>query len=170
MVIRSPSLGLNRAPYLAGSLAACLTCSALLAPQAASAGACTFLQPIGGSGPIVKKRVQRPKGPIGSTIGRTNWNTDFAVDRDYSSYKLFFTADSTDKGTYPIEAYLKFSDGSNLRVVNETLTPSLGTGKMFGPFPAVQGKRVSQVNFKVGTAKEPGSTGFSYRISVQGCR
>jgi hypothetical protein len=142
----------------------------LLATQPASAEPCTFLEPIGGAGPIVKKRVQRPKGLIGSTIGRTNWNTDFAVDQDYRRFKLFFTADSTDVGTYPIEAYLKFTDGSNLRVVNETLTPSLGTGKMFGPFPAVQGKRVSQVNFKVGTAKEPGSTGFSYRISVQGCR
>nr|WP_050757028.1 hypothetical protein [Cyanobium sp. PCC 7001] len=168
--MRSPSLALNRARHLAGFLAGSFTCAALLAPQAASAGPCTFLQPIGGSGPIVKKRVQRPKGPIGSTIGRTNWNTDFAVDRSYSSYKLFFTADSTDQGSYPIEAYLKFTDGSNLRIVQETMKPALGTGKMFGPFKAVQGKRVSQVNIKVGTAKEPGSTGFSYRISVQGCR
>ncbi len=148
--------------------------ASLLAPHAAIAK-CEFQMPIGGNGDgpkpwIVKKRVERPKGLIGSTFGRTNWNTDFAVTRPYSNYKLFFTADSTDSGNYPIEAYLKFSDGSNLRVVNEMMQPPLGTGKMFGPFPAIPGKSVSQVNFKIGTAKDPGATGFSYRISVQGCQ
>jgi len=88
------------------------------------------------------------------------------VDRPYCRHKLFFTADSTDEGTYPVEAYLKFSDNSNLQVVNESITPSLRTGTMFGPFPAVPGK---QVNFKVSISKDPGATGFSYRISVQGC-
>ena len=154
---------------LVGTLVGGLAVSALLAPQAALA-ACEFLEPIGGSGPVVKKRVERPKGPLGSTFGRTNWNTDFTVGSSYNSFKLFFTPDSTDKGTYPIEAYLKFTDGSNLRVVDEKFTPTSKDGKMFGPFKNVQGKRVSQVNFKVGTAKEPGATGFSYRISVQGCR
>jgi len=149
-------------------LAAGFALAALLLPTSAHA-ACEFLQPIGGDGPIVKKRVQRPKGPIGSTIGRTNWNTDFVVNRPYSSFKIFFTADSTDQTRYPIEAFLKFSDNSNLQVVNESLKPALGTGRMFGPFQAVAGKTVSQVNVKVGTASDPGATGFSYRISVQGC-
>ena len=141
----------------------------LVAPSSAHA-ACTFLKSVGAEGPVVKKQVQRPKGLIGSAVGRTNWNTDFIVDQPYSSYKLFFTADSTDSTSYPIEAFLKFSDGSNLKVVDESLKPPLGTGRMFGPFSQVQGKSTSQVNFKVGANKDPKATGFSYRISVQGCR
>ncbi|QEY30995.1 hypothetical protein EVJ50_00730 [Synechococcus sp. RSCCF101] len=155
------------------ALASLLTLAAALplSADAVRAETCTFLTPIGGDGSkIVKKRVERPKiSPLGNALGRTNWNTDFAVDRPYRRYKLFFTADSTDTGTYPIEAYLKFTDNSNLQVVNQSMTPPMGTGKMFGPFPAVPGKQVSQVNFKVGTAKDPGASGFSYRISVQGC-
>jgi hypothetical protein len=53
--------------------------------------------------------------------------------------------------------------------VNELITPPIGSGAMFGPFTAVQGKTISQVNFKIGASADPGSTGFSYRISVQGC-
>jgi hypothetical protein len=113
--------------------------------------ACSFLPPVGGDG------------------SNDNWNTDFAVNGVYRSYKLFFTADSTASGTYPVEAYLKFTDGSNLRVVQESMTPPIGTGRMFGPFSAPDGKTVSQINFKIGTGSDPDSTGFSYRISVQGC-
>jgi len=133
---------------------------------AAAEAACTFLPPVGGNGTsnIVTKRVGKPK-----LIGRTNWNTDFAVNGPYRSYKLFFTADSTASGTYPVEAFLKFTDGSNLRVVQESMTPPIGKGRMFGPFTAPQGKTVSQINFKIGTGSDPNSTGFSYRISVQGC-
>ena len=112
----------------------------------------------------MKKRVSREK-----LIGRTNWNTDFAVNKPYTIYRLFFTADSTASGTYPIEAFLKFTDGSNLRVVKESMKPPIGTGKEFGPFTVPQGKQVSQVNFKIGAGSDPNSTGFSYRISVQGC-
>ena len=128
--------------------------------------ACSFLPPVGGDGnsDIVKKRVGKAK-----LIGHTNWNTDFAVNGPYTSYKLFFTADSTASGTYPVEAFLKFTDGSNLRVVKESLTPPIGTGRMFGPFTVPQGKQVNQVNFKIGAGSDPNSTGFSYRISVQGC-
>ena len=70
--------------------------------------ACSFLPPVGGDGnsDIVKKRVGKAK-----LIGHTNWNTDFAVNGPYTSYKLFFTADSTASGTYPVEAFLKFTDG-----------------------------------------------------------
>ena len=147
-----------------------LLMGSLLTTEAALAN-CEFLMPIGGDGTkIVKKRIERPKGVWGSAFGRTNQNTDFAVNQPYRNYKLFFTADSTDSVSYPIQAYLKFSDGSNLQIVNESMKPPLGTGKMFGPIQAIPGKVVSQVNFKVGTAKDPGATGFSYRISVQGCR
>ena len=135
---------------------------------------CTFLQPIGGDGtsPIVSKRVQRPRiSPLGMVLGQTNWNTDFIVDQPFSSFKFFFTANSSDAGAkYPVEGFMKFSDGSSLQVINELMTPPIGTGQMFGPFPAVPGKQASQMNFKVGTSSDPGSTGFSYRISVQGCR
>ena len=32
-----------------------------------------------------------------------------------------------------------------------------------------QGKSISQVNFRIGANNDPAATGFSYRISVQGC-
>ena len=146
-----------------------------LLPTGAQA-ACSFLMPLGGNGNgpapyIVKKQVERPKGLIGSAVGRTNWNTDFVVDRPYRQFKLFFTADSTDEqpGTYPVEAFLKFTDGSNLKVVDQAMKPPTGTGAQFGPFSTPSGKSVAQVNFKVGANKNVGATGFSYRISVQGC-
>lgn len=128
---------------------------------------CTFLQPIGGNGqdPVVAKTVGRDK-----LLGRTNWNTDFIVDRPYQQYKFFFTANSSDsKAEYPVEGYMKFSDGTNLQVINATMSPPIGTGKEFGPFDAVPGKQASQMNFKVGASNDPGALGFSYRISVQGC-
>ena len=131
--------------------------------------ACTFLTPVGGGEPIVKKKVERPKGLIGKAVGRTNWNTDFVVDQPYRSFKLFFTADSSDSTSYPIQAFLKFSDGSNSKVADEQLLPPVGTGRMFGPFQQVAGKSVSQVNFRIGANDDPTATGFSYRISVQGC-
>jgi len=141
---------------------------------AIAAERCTFLQPIGGDGktPVVTKRVQRPRvSPLGMALGQTNWNTDFSVDQPYSSFKFFFTAISSDAAAqYPVEGFMKFSDGSSLQVINEVMTPPIGTGRMFGPFPAIPGKQASQMNFKVGTSSDPGATGFSYRISVQGCR
>ena len=148
----------------------------LALPTSAAAEQCRFLMPLGGNGNgpaphIVKKQVQRPKGLIGNAIGRTNWNTDFVVDQPSKRFKLFFTADSTEgnPGAYPIEAYLKFSDGSNLKVVDQSMKPPTGTGAQFGPFTPPADKAVSQVNFKIGANKDPGGTGFSYRISVQGC-
>jgi hypothetical protein len=36
--------------------------------------------------------------------------------------------------------------------------------------PVVPGKEVSQVNIKVGASSNMAATGFTYRISVQGCR
>lgn len=160
--------------YLQALFKTCLTgifAGIMLQPIAARAQLCSFLSPIGGSGnTTVVKRVGAPKlSPIGIALGRTNWNTDFAVNQAFSNYKLFFTAQSTEKARYPVQAFLKFSDGTNLQVVNELITPPMGSGAMFGPFNAVQGKTVSQINFKIGASADPGSTGFSYRISVQGC-
>jgi hypothetical protein len=153
-----------RAPVLTALLAT----SVLGSIGTAQAGSCTFLQPIGGNGstPIVSKSVGR-----GKVIGKTNWNTDFIVDQPYASYKFFFTANSSDPNAqYPVQGYMKFSDGSNLEVINTQMSPPIGTGKMFGPFAAVPGKQASQMNFKVGASDDPNALGFSYRISVQGCR
>ena len=55
------------------------------------------------------------------------------------------------------------------KVADEQLQPPVGTGRMFGPFQQEQGKSISQVNFRIGANKDPQATGFSYRISVQGC-
>ena len=98
---------------------------------------------------------------IGKAIGRTNWNTDFVVDQPYRSFKLFFTADSSDPSSYPVQAFLKFSDVSNRKVADEQLQPPVGTGRMFGPFQQVPGKSISQVNFRIGANKDPQATGFS---------
>jgi hypothetical protein len=126
---------------------------------------CRFLVPIGGSGgPVVEKRIS-PDG----LIRRTNWNTDFAVDRAYASYRLTLQSVSSDPGVFPVAAFLRFTDNSNLRLVNENLNLQPQQERQFGPFPAVPGKRTSQVNVRVGSSAMPGSTGFSYRVSVQGC-
>jgi hypothetical protein len=135
---------------------------------ASAAPTCSFLQPVGGNGvsPIVSKSVGR-----GKLMGKTNWNTDFFVTQPYSSYKFFFTANSSDPNAqYPVAGFMKFSDGTSLQVINTLMNPPMGTGKMFGPFPAVPGKQTTQLNFKVGASNDPGALGFSYRISVQGCR
>jgi hypothetical protein len=164
-----PSLFAGRlvgAPLLAGPLAGGL--AVLLASGAQAAPICTFLQPVGGNGvsTIVSKSVGR-----GKLLGNTNWNTDFFVTQPYTSYKFFFTANSSDANAqYPVEGFMKFSDGSNLQVINTSMNPPMGTGKMFGPFAAVPGKQATQMNFKVGGSNDPNALGFSYRISVQGCR
>ena len=161
---------------LPGLLGFVLAPAAMVVTPISAQAACEFLMPIGGngSGPkpeIVKKKVERPKGLLGKVAGRTNWNTDFVASKPYRSFKLFFTADSTDgdPGSYPIQAFLKFSDGSNLKVVDQSMKPPTGTGAQFGPFTAPAGKAVSQVNFRIGANNDPAATGFSYRISVQGC-
>ena len=61
------------------------------------------------------------------------------------------------------------ADGTSLQVINEAPTFEPGTGRMFGPFPAVPGKRTSLVNVRVGSSAMPKATGFSYRVSVEGC-
>lgn len=148
---------------LALSLLACGLASLSTLP--AQAQTCTFLQPVGGNGvtPIVTKTIS-----AGNPLGRPNWNTDFFVTQPYSSYKLFFTANSSVSATYPIQAYLKFSDGSNLRVYDGNVTPRPGTGGSID-VPAVPGKMATQVNIKVGASSNMAATGFTYRISVQGC-
>jgi hypothetical protein len=144
--------------------AAC-TGLAVLAAGPASAEPCEFLSPVGGNGAtnIVTKTISP-----GNPLGRPNWNTDFFVTKPYSSYKLFFTANSSVSATYPIQAFLKFSDGSNLQVYNKNFTPDPGSGGSVR-VQTVPGKLVSQVNMKVGATDNMAATGFTYRISVQGC-
>ena len=165
------TIGCSMARYLQRPRSAALlalTCAglALLSSGPASAETCTFLQPVGGDGtsPIVNKRIQ-----AGNPFGRANWNTDFFVTAPYTRYKLFFTANSSESASYPIEAFLKFTDGSNLRVFNQTITPKPGTGGHI-TVPGYPTKTTSQVNIKVGSGSNQAATGFSYRISVQGCR
>ena len=154
-------------PLISPLISSALLLIATSLSPALAAEKCVFLQPIGGDGasPVVAKSVGR-----GKLLGKSNWNTDFLVDRPFQSYKFFFTANSSDtKAKYPVEGFMKFADGSSLQVINETMNPPIGTGRMFGPFQAVPGKQAKQMNFKVGASSDPGSLGFSYRISVQGC-
>jgi hypothetical protein len=121
--------------------------------------------PIGGGGePVVEKRISPDR-----LVGRTNWNTDFAVDRSFSSYRVNFQSVSTGRGTFPLAVFLRFTDGSNLQLVNDNLTLDPQQQRRLGPFPTVPGKRASKVNVRVGSSAMPGSTGFSYRVSVEGC-
>ena len=138
---------------------------AWFAAAPASAQSCQFLAPVGGDGTttIVTKTISP-----GNPFGRPNWNTDFFVTQPYGSYKFFFTANSSVSATYPIQGYLKFTDGSNLQVINESYAPQVGTGRQW-TFPAVPGKTVSQLNFKIGASADQAATGFTYRISTQGC-
>ena len=141
--------------------------AALWGGSALAAPTCTFLQPVGGNGSssIVSKSIGR-----GKLIGKTNWNTDFFITQPYTSFKFFFTANSSDaQAQYPVEGNMKFSDGSSLQMFNTLMNPPMGTGKMFGPFASVPGKQATQMNFKVGASNDPAALGFSYRISVQGC-
>jgi hypothetical protein len=126
---------------------------------------CQFLMPIHGGGePVVEKRIS-PDG----LLRRNNWNTDFAVDRTYGSYRINLQSASTERGVFPIAAFLRFTDNTDLRVVNENRSLEPDQQAVFGPFPAVPDKRTNQVNVRVGATKMPRSTGFSYRVSVEGC-
>jgi hypothetical protein len=162
MVPVAASVTLPR-PALALSL-----CTALALGVAQAGGAqasCRFLLPIGGGGePVVSKRI----GPD-RLVGSTNWNTDFAVDRTFARYRFNFESASTGRGVFPVAGFLRFTDGSSLQVFSENLTLDPGQRRSFGPFAAVPGKRTNQLNFRVGSSRFPGSTGFSYRISVEGC-
>ena len=95
--------------------------------------------------------MERPKGLIGKAAAPTGT----------ISWWISPTADAS---TTPAlsGSILKFSDGSNSKVaMNDCSRP-------FCPFQQV-GKSISQVNFRIGANKDPQATGFSYRISVQGC-
>jgi hypothetical protein len=133
--------------------------------QAQAQSQCRFLMPIGGAGePAVQKRISPDR-----LVGRTNWNTDFAVDRRFSNYRVKLQSASTGQGTFPVAVFLRFTDGSNLQLVNQNLTLAPQEQRNLGPFPTVPGKRTSQVNVRVGASNMPGSTGFSYRVSAEGC-
>jgi hypothetical protein len=126
---------------------------------------CQFLMPIEGGGePVVQKRIS-PDG----LLRRTNWNTDFAVNRNFSSYRINLQSASSEPGVFPIAAFLRFTDNTDLRVVSENRSLQPEQAHTFGPFPAVPGKRTNQVNVRVGATTMPRSTGFSYRLSVEGC-
>ncbi|MFZ9279083.1 MAG: hypothetical protein ACO23M_02170, partial [Vulcanococcus sp.] len=78
---------------LQGGLGLCLGAASLIAASPVSA-ACQFLAPVGGDGVtnVVTKTIS-PGNPL--PFSRPNWNTDFFVTQPYSSYKLFFTANSS---------------------------------------------------------------------------
>jgi hypothetical protein len=144
----------------------------LVSAGLARAETCSFLRPIGGDSqnPVVTKRVERPRvAPLEMLVGRANWDTDFAVDRDFNSYRINLQSASTEEGVFPMAAFLRFTDNTNIRLVDENVTLQPEESRSFGPFPAVPGRRTNQVNVRVGATTMPGSIGFSYRVSVEGC-
>jgi hypothetical protein len=138
----------------------------LTAGGGAAQASCTSLIPIGGGGePVVQKRISPP----GGLFSRSNWNTDFAVKRSFASYRIHLESASSDRGVFPVAAFLRFTDNTDIRLVNENVTLEPQQRRSFGPFPAVPGRRTNVVNVRVGATTMPGSTGFSYRVSVEGC-
>ena len=133
---------LRRSALTAVGFAAATLASPALFPASGLAQTCQFLSPVGGNGVI--NIVTKTIGP-GNPLGRPNWNTDFFVTRPYSFFKLFFTADSSVSATYPVQAYLKFTDGSNLQVFNANITPEPGTGGG-RVVPAVPGKQIGRAH------------------------
>lgn len=101
-------------------------------------------------------------------VGRTNWDTDFIVERSLASYRFHIRSASTTRGTFPVAGFLRFTDGTSLQVFNQNLPLAPGESHSFGPFPSVPGKRTSQLNVRVGSSAMPGSTGFSYSVWVEG--
>jgi len=156
-------------PSCSSSCASAVVAVSLLlsgaAGKAQAQSQCRFLMPIGGTGePVVQKRISPDR-----LVGSTNWNTDFTVDRGFSTYRVNLQSASTGRGTFPVAVFLRFTDGSNLQLVNQNFTLAPQEQRNLGPFPTVPGKRTSQVNVRVGASNMPGSTGFSYRVSAEGC-
>lgn len=139
--------------------------TALLTPAAI---ACDALMAIGGSTPTVTKAIQL-NGPLTFPFGRTNFNTDFIVTDTFRSYWVNLTNESDKEGLFPIQSYLKFSDRSNLRLLNDDITLEVGESRRFGPFYSPMGKLVTEVNVKVGSSFRVRSTGLKYTISVDAC-
>ncbi|MFN9623027.1 MAG: hypothetical protein ACK587_09390 [Cyanobacteriota bacterium] len=54
-------------------------------------------------------------------------------------------------------------------MVNDNLNLDPRQQRRLGPFPTVPGQRTSQGNGRMGSSAMPGSTGFSHRVSVEGC-
>jgi len=155
----------SRSPFCAGVVLAALLLLSGAGGKAQAQAQCRALMPIGGTGkPVVQKRISPDR-----LVGRTNWNTDFTVDRGFSNYRVRLESASTGRGTFPVAVFLRFTDGSNLQLVNQNLTLDPQEQRNLGPFPTVPGKRTGQVNVRVGSSSMPGSTGFSYRVSAQGC-
>ena len=107
-------------------------------------------------------------GPDGQSLLTLQQATAFSVTRPFSVFRFIFTVASSVSATYPIQGELQFSDGSRLQVINESLAPQAGPGRQWDA-PAVPGKTVSQVTFRIGPSHDPAASGFTYRIAVQGC-
>ncbi|MCU0529887.1 MAG: hypothetical protein MUD04_10455 [Cyanobium sp. Prado107] len=138
----------------------------LTAGAGAAQASCTFLLPVGGGGqPVVEKRISPP----GGLFTRSNWNTDFAVNRSFASYRIHLQSASSNQGVFPVTAFLRFTDNTEFRLLSENVTLQPEERRTFGPFPAVPGRRTNLVNVRVGATTMPGSIGFSYRVSVEGC-
>ena len=111
--------------------------AALWGGSAGAAPTCTFLQPVGGNGSssIVSKSVGR-----GKLIGKTNWNTDFFITQPYTSFKFFFTANSSDaQAQYPVEGNMKCRAASEFNIINQEFNGACGSQSAAGLSPAAPG-------------------------------
>jgi hypothetical protein len=80
---------------------------------------------------------------------------------NFYSLPTFFQlkCQTSDGGIYEIKQWL--SDESFFQLINETLSPSIGTGRMFNHFSAIPVKTASRRNIKVGASSDPVAIAFS---------
>ncbi|WP_254967907.1 hypothetical protein [Cyanobium sp. CH-040] len=65
----------------------------MTASSGSAQASCQFLMPIGGGGEaVVEKRISPP----GEIFTRSNWNTDFAVNRSFASYRIHLQSASSE--------------------------------------------------------------------------
>jgi hypothetical protein len=125
---------------------------------------CSPFRVVLGEGNQVDKSVSTPS----TGIVKDNWNTDFAVPENssFSEYVATITSKSSKKGNYPVQMYLKYSDGTSGKVFDSNIELAPGEAREISGKPRV-GQQPYQVNVRVGDVE---AVGYSYRLSARGCQ
>lgn len=130
---------------------------------------CTPIPLVGGQGNEVTKTVDQPtiQGPLGITITRSNYNTDWAVPGDAKFSRYIVTVTSNDEGPFDMRMYLKYSDQTSDQFYNNGAV-RLTSGKPLELEAAPRSdNQPYQVNLYVNGLDSIGKT---YTASAVGCR
>ncbi len=134
-----------------------------IVPLDLDAQSCTPLTVVEGQGNSVTKKISPPD----LLVTGDNWNTDFAVPngRSFRRYVAVIQSDSTATENFPVEMYLKYSDGTADQTFNGGLQIPVGQSKTIAASPRI-GQQPYQVNLKIGSLD---AVGYSYTLTVKGC-